>query len=168
VSAPGNPGSPGRQALELTLNGAPLEALVEPRTSLLTFLREGCGLTGAKRGCEEGECGACVVLLDGRLVNACLVFALEAHGRHVVTVEGLGTPQHLAPLQQAFQESGAAQCGYCIPGMLLSAHALLEHEGHPDEGAIRRAISGNLCRCTGYDRIVKAIRLAAELEHGHP
>ncbi|HKI99710.1 MAG TPA: (2Fe-2S)-binding protein [bacterium] len=159
---------PRKQALALTLNGASHEALVEPRTSLLTFLREQCGLTGTKRGCEEGECGACVVLLDGRPVTACLIFALEAQGRHVTTIEGLGTAQHLAPLQQAFLESGAAQCGFCIPGMLLSAHALLEHGGHPDEAAIRRAISGNLCRCTGYDRIVKAIRLAAEMEHGHP
>jgi aerobic carbon-monoxide dehydrogenase small subunit len=157
-----------KRALAFTLNGAAQEALVEPRTSLLTFLREQCGLTGTKRGCEEGECGACAVLLDGRVVNACLVFAVEAEGRHVTTVEGLGDAQHLAPLQQAFLESGAAQCGFCIPGMLLSAHVLLERETHPDDAAIRRAISGNLCRCTGYDRIVKAIRLAAELEHGHP
>ena len=158
----------GRHVLALTLNGAHREERVEPRTSLLTFLREQCGLTGTKRGCEEGECGACVVLLDGRPVNACLIFAVEAQGRHVTTVEGLGAAQHLAPLQQAFLESGASQCGFCIPGMLLSAHALLEHDGLPDEGAIRRAISGNLCRCTGYDRIVRAIRLAAELRHGHP
>jgi carbon-monoxide dehydrogenase small subunit len=158
----------GKHALALTVNGEPREALVEPRTSLLTFLREQCGLTGTKRGCEEGECGACVVLLDGRLVNACLVFAVEAQGAHLTTVEGLGEPQHLAPIQQAFLEEGAAQCGYCIPGMLLSAYTLLQHEPQPDEAAIRRAISGNLCRCTGYDRIVKAIRLAAELRHGHP
>ena len=163
-----NAGAPGKLALGVTVNGAPREALVEPRTSLLTFLREQCGLTGAKRGCEEGECGACVVLLDGRPVNACLVFAVEAQGAHLTTVEGLGEAQHLAPIQQAFLEAGAAQCGYCIPGMLLSAHTLIEHEGHPDEATIRRAISGNLCRCTGYDRIVKAIRLAAELKHGHP
>jgi carbon-monoxide dehydrogenase small subunit len=168
MSAPADRGTPRKQVLAVTVNGAPREALLEPRTSLLTFLREQCGLTGTKRGCEEGECGACLVLLDGRLVNACLVFALEAQGGHITTVEGLGSPRHLAPLQQAFLESGASQCGYCIPGMLLSAHTLLEHETHPDEAAIRRAISGNLCRCTGYDRIVRAIRLAAELRHGHP
>jgi aerobic carbon-monoxide dehydrogenase small subunit len=162
------PAALARVALALNVNGSAREALVEPRTSLLTFLREQCGLTGTKRGCEEGECGACVVLLDGRLVNACLVFALEAHGGHVTTIEGLGSPQHLEPLQQAFLETGASQCGFCIPGMLLSAHTLLEHDGHPDDAAIRRAISGNLCRCTGYDRIVRAIRLAAELKHGHP
>jgi carbon-monoxide dehydrogenase small subunit len=160
--------APAKVPLHLTVNGHPVEALVEPRTSLLTFLREARRLTGAKRGCEEGECGACVVLLEGRTVNACLVFAVEAAGRHVTTVEGLGTPAHLAPIQQAFLEAGASQCGFCIPGMLLSAHALLELERHPDDAAIRRAISGNLCRCTGYDRIVKAVRLAAELYRGHP
>ncbi len=163
-----NKNAPDKIALRMTVNGAPREALVEPRTSLLTFLREKCGLTGTKRGCEEGECGACGVLLDGRMVNACLVFAVEAAGRSIATVEGLGNPQHLHPIQQAFVETGASQCGFCIPGILLATHALLESEPHPDESRIRRAISGNLCRCTGYDRIVRAIRLAAELKHGHP
>jgi aerobic carbon-monoxide dehydrogenase small subunit len=174
MSAAGGTGAAGAVglstplALSLSVNGRPCEARVEPRRSLLSFLREDCGLGGTKRGCEEGECGACVVLLDGRPVNACLVFAVEAEGRHVTTVEGLGDAQHLAPLQQAFLESGAAQCGFCIPGMLLCAHVLLQHEAQPDEAAIRQAIAGNLCRCTGYDRIVRAIRLAAELRHGHP
>ncbi len=148
--------------LNLTVNGTAREDLVEPRTSLLTYLREIAGETGTKRGCEEGECGACTVLLDGQLVTSCLVFAVEANGRSLVTVEGLGVPDHLAPLQQVFAETGASQCGFCIPGMLLSATVLLERNPKPDEQEIRRAISGNLCRCTGYDRIVAAIQQAAE------
>ena len=150
--------------LTLTVNGAAREELVEPRTSLLTFLREQCGLLGTKRGCEEGECGACSVILAGRLVPSCLVFAVEAEGAAVTTVEGLGTAAHLAPIQQAFLEAGASQCGFCIPGMLIAATALLERNPTPDEGEIREAISGNLCRCTGYDPIVRAIGLAAEVK----
>ncbi len=153
----------GLHPLRFTLNGTPREIAVEARTSLLTALREHCGLTGSKRGCEEGECGACTVLLDGHTVTACLVFALEVEGAQITTVEGLGTPQHLAPIQQAFAEAGASQCGFCIPGMLIAATALLAEHPDPDEDAIRRGISGNLCRCTGYERIVQAIRLAAEL-----
>ena len=165
----GNPKNGGnRSTLSLRVNGSPTEGLVEPRTSLLTFLREQCGLTGAKRGCEEGECGACSVLLDGHPVNACLIFAVEAEGRNVTTIEGLGSAAHLSPIQQAFMETGASQCGFCIPGILLAAHALLEAEAHPGEQRIRRAISGNICRCTGYHRIVKGIQLAAELKRGHP
>ncbi len=150
--------------LQLELNGETVEGLAEPRTSLLTFIRETAGLTGSKRGCEEGECGACAVLLAGRLVDSCLVLALEANGQKVTTVEGLGDPHHLSPLQAAFAEAGASQCGFCIPGMLIAATALLEHDPDPDEATIRQAISGNLCRCTGYSRIVAAIRAAAELK----
>ena len=157
-----------KTGLRLTVNGTAVEAWVEPRTSLLTFLREQLSLPGAKRGCEEGECGACVVLLEGRPVNSCLIFAVEANGHKVTTIEGLGTPAHLAPIQQAFLETASSQCGFCIPGMLLTAHALLVAEPKPDEGRIRRALSGNLCRCTGYDRIVKGVLLAAELRMGHP
>ena len=147
--------------LRVTVNGVPREDLVEARTSLLTYLREQCDLTGAKRACEEGECGCCSVLLGGTQVTSCLVFAIEAQGRQVTTVEGLSEPQVLNALQQAFAENGASQCGFCIPGMLISATALLERNGSPSEGEIRRAISGNLCRCTGYDRIVAAIGAAA-------
>ncbi len=147
--------------LKSTVNGVEREHRVEARTSLLTYLREQCNLSGVKRGCEEGECGACAVLLDGRLVCSCLIFAPEIAGRDVVTVEGLGAPDMLAPLQQAFAEAGASQCGYCIPGILLAATTLLEADTAPGEDEIRRAISGNLCRCTGYDAIVKAIQLAA-------
>jgi len=158
-----------RQPLRLTVNGQATEALVSPGTSLLTFLRETCGVTGPKRGCEEGECGCCAVLLDGKLVDSCLIFALEAEGADVLTVEGLrgdvaGKPDYLAPVQQAFAEAGASQCGFCIPGMLLATTSLLERNPAPSDGEIRRAISGNLCRCTGYTPIVKAIRLAAELK----
>jgi carbon-monoxide dehydrogenase small subunit len=151
-------------SVALQVNGAARQATAEARTSLLTFLREALGLTGAKRGCEEGECGACAVILDGRLVHSCLVLAVEAQGSRVTTVEGLGEPAHLAPLQQAFAEQGASQCGFCIPGMLLAATALLERRPDPDEKQIREALSGNLCRCTGYDRIVRAVHLAAELK----
>ena len=148
--------------LRVTVNGKPVDARVEARTSLLTFLRDHAGLTGTKRGCEEGECGACAVLLNGQLVTACLIFAIEAQEADVVTVEGLGAPEQLSPLQELFAETGASQCGYCVPGMMLAATALLEANPNPDEADIRRAISGNLCRCTGYDRIVQAIQLAAQ------
>lgn len=160
-----------KMPLTLTVNGEAVEALVEPRTTLLTFLREQCGLTGPKRGCEEGECGCCAVLLDGELVDSCLILALEPQGHAVSTVESLAGPATggqpaLSPLQQAFVEAGAAQCGFCTPGMLMAATALLEQESVPDALTIRRALSGNLCRCTGYDRIVKAVALAAELRRG--
>ena len=154
-----------KHPLSLNLNGNMAENLVEARTSLLTFIRESAGLTGTKRGCEEGECGGCAVLLDGRLVDSCLILALEAQGKTVTTVEGLGDPHHLSPVQSAFAESGASQCGFCIPGMLLATTALLDREPDPDEASIREAISGNLCRCTGYTRIVSAIQLAAKLKH---
>ncbi len=152
------------QPLRLTVNGMDREDTVEARTSLLTYLRETCGLTGTKRGCEEGECGACSVILNGRLVTSCLVFAVEAEGGAVTTVERLGTAHHLAPVQQAFAETGASQCGYCIPGMLLAANCLLEENPVPGEADVRQAISGNLCRCTGYDRIVRGVLLAAVMK----
>jgi len=152
--------------LRVTVNGVPREDLVEARTSLLTYLREQCDLTGTKRACEEGECGCCSVLLDGTQVTSCLVFAIEAQGKDVVTVEGLSEPLVLGSLQEAFAENGASQCGFCIPGMLMSATSLLERNGNPSEAEIRRAISGNLCRCTGYDRIVAAIAQAAERRRG--
>jgi carbon-monoxide dehydrogenase small subunit len=155
-----------KSALQITINGEKREDPVESRTSLLTYIREQAGFTGAKRGCEEGECGACSVLLDGQLVTSCLIFALEAQGRDVVTVEGLGHPQHLSPLQEMFAQGGASQCGFCIPGMLLSATTLLENNPDPSEQDIRRAISGNLCRCTGYDKIVEAVGKAAQLRRG--
>jgi carbon-monoxide dehydrogenase small subunit len=156
------------RTIEIRVNGALRRTEVESRTTLLTALRERLGLTGTKRGCEEGECGACAVLLDGVLVDSCLVLAVEADGRDVVTVEGLGDPAHLSPVQQAFAEHGASQCGFCMPGVLMAATALLEADPDPDERAIREAISANLCRCTGYSRIVEAIAAAAKLKRaGH-
>lgn len=155
-----------KRPVSLIVNGEPREVLVEPRCTLLTLLREDLGLTGAKRGCEEGECGACAVLLNGQLTHACLVLAVEAQGAQVVTVEGLGDPRMLSPLQAAFEAAGASQCGYCIPGMLIAATSLLERHPLPTEPEIRQGISGNLCRCTGYDRIVAAIAQAARARHG--
>ena len=153
-------------SVNMTVNGITQQHQAEARSSLLTFLREQCGLTGTKRGCEEGECGGCTVLLNGELVTSCLIFAVETQGADVLTVEGLGTPHHLSPLQEAFAGGGASQCGFCIPGMLLAATVLLERNPNPNEQDIRKAISGNLCRCTGYDLILAAITKAAELKKG--
>ena len=150
-----------KRLITLTVNGAKHEVAIEPRQSLLQVLREELHLTGTKEGCSEGECGACTVYLDGQTVDACLIFALEANGREVVTIEGLAAGNTLHPLQKAFAEHGAVQCGFCTPGMILAARALLESNPHPTEADIRRGISGNLCRCTGYVKIVEAIKAAA-------
>src|SRR6059036_2047111 len=147
--------------MTLTVNGTPYEVAVEPRQSLLQLLREELHLTGTKEGCSEGECGACTVLLDGKTVDSCLIFALEAQGREVTTIEGLAQGDQLHPVQKAFAEYGAVQCGFCTPGMILSAKALLDSNPHPTEAEIRQSISGNLCRCTGYVKIVEAIQAAA-------
>ena len=154
-----------KRLMELTVNGTRHELAVEPRRTLLELLREDLDLTGTKQGCGEGDCGACVVLLDGKPVNACLVLALEAQGREVLTIEGVARGNQLHPIQQAFVEVGAVQCGYCTPGMVLTARALLQQNPDPDETQVRRAISGNLCRCTGYQKIVDAILDAAKRMH---
>jgi carbon-monoxide dehydrogenase small subunit len=146
----------------LTVNGSAVEIEAPGMRRLLDALREDLGLTGTKEGCGEGECGACSVLLDGRVVDSCLVPMCQVDGADVRTVEGLAGPQALSPLQQAFLEHGGAQCGICTPGMLMAAQAYLEAGGGPDDSAIREAIAGNLCRCTGYTKIVEAIALAAE------
>ncbi len=148
--------------INLTVNGDPYTVAVQSHHTLLHVLREQLGLTGAKRGCENGECGACTVLLDGAPVNSCLVLAVEADGHTIETVEGLTQGGNLHPLQSAFIKHNAIQCGFCTPGMLMSAKALLDRTPHPDEEEIRQAIVGNLCRCTGYVRIVDAIQDAAE------
>ena len=154
--------------LRMKVNGRDVEVAVRPTWTLLRVLREELRLTGTKKGCEQGDCGACTVLLDGVAVNACLVLALQAESKSVRTIEGLGTPEHVHPLQKSFVEHGAVQCGFCTPGMLMSASALLKEDPNPDEAAIKRGISGNLCRCTGYVKIVKAIRQAASGgDHGH-
>jgi carbon-monoxide dehydrogenase small subunit len=153
-------------AFRLSVNGAPTEIDAPGMRRLLDVLREDFGLTGTKEGCGEGECGACTVLVDGAVVDSCLVPICQVDGADVRTVEGLATPSPDGPvldlLQQAFLETGGAQCGICTPGMLMAARAYLDAGGGPDEGAIREAIAGNLCRCTGYTKIIDAIALAAE------
>jgi carbon-monoxide dehydrogenase small subunit len=147
--------------VEARINGQPVEFLCEPRQSLLECLRDILSLTGAKEGCNDGNCGACSVLLNGRLVNSCLVLGVEIEGQDVITVEGLADWTGLHPLQQAFLEEQAVQCGYCTPGMLIASKALLDRDAHPSEETIRRWLAGNLCRCTGYDKIVRAVQRAA-------
>ena len=152
--------------LALTVNGEALEASFAPYKTLLEVLREDLGLTGTKHGCELGECGACAVLVDGEPQLSCLLLALECAGRCVGTVEGMADGAALHPLQEAFADLGAAQCGYCTPGILMTAKALLEHEKNPSRERIKEAISGNLCRCTGYQQIFEAIEEAARrMEH---
>jgi carbon-monoxide dehydrogenase small subunit len=148
--------------IELTLNGATVSVSAPPHMTLLELLRERLGLTGAKPGCEQGDCGSCVVLLDGKAVNSCLVLAVQACDHEIRTVEGLQGEEGLHPLQEAFAEEWAFQCGYCTPGFLMSAVALLESNPRPTVDEIREAISGNLCRCTGYQPIVRAIQKAAD------
>ena len=155
-----------KRLITLTVNGAKYEVAVEPQQSLLQVLREELHLTGTKEGCSEGECGACTVFLDGQTVDSCLIFGLEAHGREIVTIEGLAQGEQLHPVQKAFAEYGAVQCGFCTPGMILAAKALLDSTPHPTEAEIRRGISGNLCRCTGYVKIVEAIKAAAQSQAG--
>ena len=150
-----------RTYVSTRLNGADTDFLCEPRQSLLEVLRDEIGLTGAKEGCNNGNCGACAVHLDGRVVNSCCVLAVEVAGREVTTIEGLAQGEQLHPLQQAFLEEAALQCGICTPGFIMSAKALLDHEPNPDEHRIRFWLSGNLCRCTGYDKIVRAVQRAA-------
>jgi carbon-monoxide dehydrogenase small subunit len=162
--------------LEFTCNGRPVRLEADGGMRALDLLRELLGLTGTKEGCGRGECGACTILLDGEPVNACLLYSAKLQGRAVLTVEGLapaGDPAgpaagSLHPLQEAFLEEGAVQCGYCTPGMLLSAKALLDRVPRPSEAEIAEALSGNLCRCTGYAKIVRAVRRAAGLLEGAP
>ncbi len=151
-----------RREVRLTVNGQDRVGLAEPRMLLVHFLREQLRLTGTHIGCDTGHCGACTVLIDGRSVKSCMKFAVQVEGRSITTIEGLERFGQLHPLQMAFREHHGLQCGYCTPGMILSALYLLEHDPSPSEEAIRSAISGNLCRCTGYVNIVKAIQAAAK------
>ncbi len=144
-----------------TVNGILFERTVEPRLLLSDFLRHDLGLTGTHTGCEHGVCGACTILFDGRPVRSCLMFAVQADGHEIMTVEGLGTPENLHPIQEAFWESHAVQCGFCTPGFLMTLVPFLDENPDPTEPEIREAIAGNLCRCTGYQHVVDAIRLAA-------
>jgi aerobic carbon-monoxide dehydrogenase small subunit len=151
-----------KRQVRMRVNGEDVEGLVEPRRTLLDFLRDDLDLTGTKKGCDLGNCGACTVLMDGKPVNSCLVLAVEAEGSDILTIEGLSEGSKLHPIQEAFIAHGAVQCGYCTPGMILSAKALLEENPKPTEQEVRLAIAGNLCRCTGYKKIVEAILSLAE------
>lgn len=144
------------------VNGEWREADVWPGSSLLSLLREGLELPGSKNACEQGECGSCSVWLDGELICACLVLAAQADGREVITIEGLATGEALHPVQEAFVEAGAVQCGFCTPGFVVAVTDLLERHPNPSESVVREALSGNLCRCTGYKKILDAVRLAAD------
>jgi aerobic-type carbon monoxide dehydrogenase small subunit (CoxS/CutS family) len=155
-----------KTVLTCTVNGSEHTVLADPRDTLLELLRDRIGLTGTKEGCGNGNCGTCTVLMDGATVNACLVLALEAPGRDIVTIEGLTTVGELHPIQEALVEHGGTQCGFCTPGIVLSAKALLDANPQPTEADIRHAIAGNLCRCTGYGKIVEAIAAAAATMRG--
>ncbi|MCC7346733.1 MAG: (2Fe-2S)-binding protein [Variibacter sp.] len=154
--------------ITLTVNGQRCAAQVPPETTLLELLRDELRLTGTKRGCEVGDCGACTVMLDGQPVNACLVLAGQADGSEVTTVEGLATRERLHPLQKAFEDNGALQCGFCGPGMLIAAKALLDENPAPSREEVRDALAGNLCRCTGYTKIVAAVLDAARAMQNVP
>ncbi|MFB3886032.1 MAG: (2Fe-2S)-binding protein [Thermodesulfobacteriota bacterium] len=152
-----------KQTIRFILNGDPVEIEIDPHLTLLQLLRDKLELTGTKEGCGMGECGACTVLLDGKTINSCLFPALEVHGRTVTTIEGLTDPQgNLHPIQKAFIQYGAIQCGFCTPGMVLSAKALLDERPKPTEEEIRNGIAGNLCRCTGYLQIIQAIKAVSD------
>jgi carbon-monoxide dehydrogenase small subunit len=148
--------------LNLTINGVSVSREVRPHHTLLEFLRDDVALTGTKECCAEGECGACTVLLNGEAVNSCLVLAVETEGANVTTIEGLASEGRLDPLQQAFIDKGAVQCGFCIPGMIMAAKHLLNNNPHPTVKEIQQGLAGNLCRCAGYNRIIEAVRAAAE------
>ena len=155
-----------KQLLQFWVNQEPVSIEIEPHLTLLEILRGDLGLTGTKEGCSTGHCGACTVLLDGEPISSCLLLAADAAGRRISTIEGLSTPDQLHPLAEAFVEKGGLQCGFCTPGVLMSAKALLNRLPNPTEDEIRHALAGNLCRCTGYDKIVAAV-IAASKEIAH-
>ena len=152
--------------VKTTINGNPVEYLCEPRQSLLEVLRDVLNMTGSKEGCNDGNCGACTVSVDGRIINSCLVLGVEAEGKTITTIEGVATAEGLHPIQQAFLENAALQCGICTPGFIMAAKGLLEQEPDADEERIRHWLAGNLCRCTGYDKIIKAVLKAAKEMRG--
>lgn len=156
-----------RHPIQFILNGREIQREVPANQMLATLLREDLQTTGVKRGCETGACGACSVLLNGELVKSCLMLAVHADGAELTSVEGLGSPEQLHPLQQAFMQCGGLQCGYCTPGMLLAACALLNNQPRPSRQEIQQGISGNICRCTGYTQIIESIEQAAEQLHGN-
>nr|WP_239559036.1 (2Fe-2S)-binding protein [Sporohalobacter salinus] len=150
----------------MIVNGEKRKVETTPDTRLLDLIREDLGLTGAKEGCGQGECGACTVIMDGELVASCLVLALQADGAEILTIEGLSSGDDLHPIQESFVEAGAIQCGFCTPGMVLASKKLLDENQTPTEKEIRRGLSGNLCRCTGYEKIIEAVKLSAEKMYG--
>ncbi|HEX3091734.1 MAG TPA: (2Fe-2S)-binding protein [Candidatus Angelobacter sp.] len=152
----------GKQQVKITINGRATEALIEPRTLLVHFIRESAGLTGTHIGCDTSNCGACTVIFNGRTVKSCTMFGVQANGAEITTVEGLMKDGQLHPLQEGFKQEHGLQCGFCTPGMLMSSLALLKKTPNPTEADIRWGISGNLCRCTGYQNIVKAVQYAAK------
>ena len=156
---------PGSVPVTLRVNGQDVQVLIEPRRTLLSVLREELGLTGAKRGCGRGECGACTIILDGETAYACMTLAIDCEGREIRTVEGLAQGDQLHPVQQAFVDHDGYQCGFCTPGQVMSAVALLEHRPHPTEAEVRRDMSGNLCRCGAYPNILRAVLAAGEGGH---
>ena len=153
---------PRKTYVQTTINGEEVDFLCEPRQSLLECLRDVIGLTGSKEGCNDGNCGACTVVLDGRIVTSCLVLGVEVEGKEVTTIEGIASPEGLHPVQQAFLENAALQCGICTPGFIVASKALLEENPNPTENEIRFWLANNLCRCTGYDKIVRAVMDAAK------
>ncbi len=153
---------PGPTHVQATINGEDVNFLCEPRQSLLEVLRDVLGMTGTKEGCNDGNCGACTVIFDGRIIDSCLVLGVEIQGREVTTIEGLATADGLHPIQQAFLENAALQCGICTPGFIVADKGLLDEEPEADEARVRHWLAGNLCRCTGYDKIVRAVLDAGE------
>lgn len=151
-----------KRPIKLIVNGDPYELLVEPNETLVDVIRNKLDLTGTKEGCGTGDCGACTVIIDGKSVNSCLMLAIEADGKEILTIEGVAKNGELHPIQKAFINEGAIQCGFCTPGMVLSAKALLDENPHPTEEEIKFGIAGNLCRCTGYIKIIKAIQTASQ------
>ncbi len=152
---------PGKTHVQSTINGEPTDFLCEPRQSLLEVLRDVIGLTGTKEGCNDGNCGACTINLDGRIVTSCLVLAVEAEGKDITTIEGIARGSTLHPIQQSFLENAALQCGICTPGFIVASKALLDENPNPTEHEIRFWLANNLCRCTGYDKIIRAVQDAA-------
>jgi carbon-monoxide dehydrogenase small subunit len=151
-----------KQIIELTVDGQQREGMAEPRKTLADFLREDLGLTGTHLGCEHGVCGACTVMLNGQAVRSCLMFAIQARGQEITTIEGLADHGRLNPVQEAFWESHGMQCGFCTPGFVISVQSFLQENPNPSDAEIREALSGNICRCTGYQNIVNAVKLAAQ------
>ena len=151
-----------KQIIELRVNGQPYGVEIEPWRTLLEVLRDQLGLTGTKKSCEEGHCGACTVMVDGQAVNSCLMLAVEVQGKDIVTIEGLSVEGHLHQIQEAFVTHGAVQCGFCTPGMIMATKAFLEHHPHPSDEEIKTTLAGHLCRCTGYVQIIEAVKAAAE------